>query len=188
MVTRARKRGADGNTSLTLRVTIKATIRYASGWDKAICPSPKASGRPMSTQPRIQWHKASGAKEMALCPRHSVGHIFYCDPFSCGCLFREFARYPSRRKRNVGSAKQMPTRKIARKCQWKPGIFSRRASDDIQIVHAAAVINKSHVNPEITQVAKGAAKNSCHAASPRREKCKPKHRTGKSNPQIDKNA
>ena len=114
--------------------------------------------------------------------------FFYCDTLSSRCLFREFARYPSRRKRNVGSAKQMPTRKIARKCQWKPGIFSRRASDDIQIVDAAAVINKSHVNPEITQVAKGAAKNSRHAASPRCEQCKPKHRTGKSNPQIDKNA
>jgi len=114
--------------------------------------------------------------------------LFYGDPLSAYCLFREFARYPSRRKRNVGSAKQMPTRKIARKCQWKPGIFSRRDSDDIQIVHAAAVINKSHVNPEITQVAKGAAKNSGHAASPRCEKCKLKHSIGKSNPQIDKNA
>ena len=55
-------------------------------------------------------------------------------------------------------------------------------------MHAVAVINKSHVNPEITQVAKGAAKNSGQAASPRSEKCNAKHRTGKNNPQMDRHA
>jgi hypothetical protein len=37
---RAGKRENAVNASLTRRVTIKSTIRYASGWDTAICRSP----------------------------------------------------------------------------------------------------------------------------------------------------
>lgn len=71
------------------------------------------------------------------------------------------------------------------KCQRKPGIFNRPDSDIIQTVAAVAVISKSHVNPEITHVAKGATKNSLHAVSPRPEKCKLKHSTGNRNPATD---
>lgn len=74
---------------------------------------------------------------------------------------------------------------MARKCQTKPGIFKRLASDFIQTVAAVAVINKSQVKPEMTHVAKGALKNSAHAVSPRCEKCKLKHITGNKNPITD---
>ena len=95
-------------------------------------------------------------------------------------------RYNSRRKRKVGSAKQIPTAKIAMKCQPKPVIFKRRDSDFIQTVAMVAVMSKSHVNPEITQVANGAEKNSLHAVSPRLAKCRLKHNTGSRNPATDK--
>ncbi len=61
----------------------------------------------------------------------------------------------------------MPTANIAKTSQPKPVIFKRSDSDFIQTVAAVAVISKSHVNPEITQVANGATKNSLHAVSPR---------------------
>ena len=95
-------------------------------------------------------------------------------------------KYASRRKRNVGSAKQIPIANIEKKCQPKPAIFKRLDSDFIQTVAAVAVISKSHVKPEMTQVAKGAEKNSLHAVSPRRVKCKLKHNTGSRNPTTDK--
>ena len=79
-------------------------------------------------------------------------------------------RWHSRRYRYVGKAKQMPTRKMAIKCQTKPFIFNLRDSTCIQIVHAVAVIMRSQLNPEITQVANGAAKNSGQATSPRNAK------------------
>jgi hypothetical protein len=63
----------------------------------------------------------------------------------------------------VGNAKQIPTKKIAAKCQAKPPIFNRLDSLAIQMVQAVAVSIKSQLNPEITQVAKGAAKNSGQA-------------------------
>jgi hypothetical protein len=53
----------------------------------------------------------------------------------------------------------MPTKKIPKKCQIKPFILSLLDSIPIQIVQTVAVMIKSQLNPEMTQVAKGADQN-----------------------------
>jgi hypothetical protein len=65
---------------------------------------------------------------------------------------------------------------------------NRLDSMPIQTVHAVAVSIRSQLNPEITHVANGAAKNSLHAESPSREKWIPKQIMGISKPAIDKAA
>ena len=98
-----------------------------------------------------------------------MGHL--CCDFIYGVASREaIAKYLSRRYRKVGRAKQIPTKKMAQKCHTNPFIRSRLDSAAIQKVHAVAVKIKSQLKPEITHVAKGAAKNSLQAESPRYKK------------------
>jgi hypothetical protein len=70
-------------------------------------------------------------------------------------------------------------------CHPKPRMPRRLDSLTIQIVHPVAVSIRSQLNPEITQVAKGAAKNSPHARSPPRVKWTPKQTMGNIKPAID---
>lgn len=82
----------------------------------------------------------------------------------------------------------MPTKKIATKCQTNPFIWSLLDSAAIHIVQAVAVRIKSQLKPAITQVAKGAAKNSAHAESPRYTKWFVKQTTGIENPKTERAA
>ena len=67
----------------------------------------------------------------------------------------------------------------------KPRMPSRFDSLAIQIVHAVAVSIRSQLNPEITQVANGAEKNSPQACSPALVKWIPKQTMGNINPTAD---
>jgi hypothetical protein len=81
-------------------------------------------------------------------------------------MFQQSLATIEKRRQGKANANQ----KMAIKCQMNPRIFKRLDSEIIQIVQAVAVKIKSQLNPEITHVANGAAKNSVQADSPRNTK------------------
>ena len=86
----------------------------------------------------------------------------------------------------MGRAKQIPTRKIATKCQANPLIPNLLDSVAIQAVHAVAVNIRSQLKPEMTHVANGAAQNSGQAFGPDLVKWIPKQIIGRINPAADR--